>query len=301
MSKTMADQSRSERRVGKGRTFQQRLDDEMQDFSIVYQQIARSLTNPATLDEDTIVPSEWERAFDIDFQSLRFQERPGRPCPGSGQAGPSATKIEKPASSSKRPKSLEQRFHQPTEITRQAIRAVIKHYQLYDFRPRRLLNMRKVPIDIRLAEGLLSSEPPIDAWSRVTTDDPIFWRTLLEIFCRAFDAGGGAPEFWNKRKYFELACDAVMIREKLSNWSKAEAAKFLSKNKPYSQKYVESRANNARIERNKIRGSAGIARRLSELEKWIGTLNVEGLGRLREKDRALFDDVFNRALGLIWL
>lgn len=272
----------------------------MKDFAIVYQQIARSLTNSeAAFDPDAIVPGEWARTFDIDFESLRAQESLGKPHIKNLET--SAAKAQTTSRSTGNRKSLEERFHRPTEVTRQAIRAVIEHYELHNFRPRRLLDLGKIPTDAHLAEGLLAKEPPANAWSRVTTDDPIFWRTLLEIFCRTFDVGSGAPQFWSKRKYFELACDAVLLREKLPKWSKSEAAQHLARNKPYSQKYVEPRAISARTERTKARGSTGIARRLSELEEWIGSLDAEGLGRLRQKDRALFDDVFNRALGMIWL
>ena len=302
MSETTSDRSRSERQLDKGRTFQQRLDDEMKDFAIVYQQIARSLTNSeAAFDPDAIVPGEWARAFDIDFEPLRAQESPGKPHIKNKNAETSAAKAQTTTRSTGNRKSLEERFHRPTEVTRQAIRAVIEHYELHNFRPRRLLDLGKIPTDAHLAEGLLAKEPPANAWSRVTTDDPIFWRTLLEIFCRTFDVGSGAPQFWSKRKYFELACDAALLREKLPKWSKSEAAQHLARNKPYSQKYVDPRAISARAERNKVRGSAGIFRRLSELEEWIGSLDAEGLGRLRQKDRALFDDVFNRAVGITWL
>lgn len=272
----------------------------MQNFAIVYEQIARNLSLPEELDDDVVVPSEWARSFDIDFESLRFPDKTGMPKPGS-DIEPSGSKVGKATSSAGKRRSLEDRFPWPTGVTRDAIRAVIKNYQLYDFRPRQALHMGKVPMDMRLAEGLLSSEPPLEAWLRVDRGDPIFWRTLLEIFCRTFDVEDGAPEFWSKRKYFELACDAVFIREKLPKWSKAEAANYLARNKPYSPKYVETRAHMARFERSKVRGSAGIARRLAELEEWIGSLDAEGLGQLRQKDRALFDDVFHRALGLTWL
>ena len=294
----MRKKSRAERRIGKGRTFQQRLDDEMQDFGLIYHQIARSLVE-TTPDDDVIVPGDWERAFDVEFESFRRGAKAGEVDSSSGVSRPSGTRG-KTASGGNR-KALQQRFPRPTEITPRAIRAVIQHYELYDFRPRRSLSLGKVPKEIRPAEGLIRGEPPEGAWHHVDTSDPIFWRTLLEIFCRTLAVEEGAPEFWNKRRYFELACDAVMLRDELPRWSKAEAARYLARHKSLREKYVEPRADSARIERNEPRGSAGIARRLSELEEWIGSLDVKGLGRLRQKDQALFDDVFGRRLGLTWL
>ncbi|NGX99247.1 MAG: hypothetical protein G4V63_29835 [Candidatus Afipia apatlaquensis] len=289
----MEAKSKAERATEKGRTFQQRLDDEMQNFQVIYKQISASIEVPESRNEDTIVPSEWARAFDIDIEALRSRTMP------NGDVQQPQEVAKKSAYSKGRRKSLEERFHRPREFTSDAVRSVIKNY---DFgRPRRALNMNKIPAEIRMVEGFLETEPPSDAWLPFDRDDPVFWRTLLEIFCRTFDVENSTPEFWTKRKYFELACDAFFLRQALPKWSKAAAATHLAKTKPYSKNYVDQRANMAREERSKARGAAGIARRLAELEDWIGGFDVEGLRNLRDKDHHLFDDVFNRAVGVTWL
>lgn len=289
----MEAKSKAERATEKGRTFQQRLDDEMQNFQIIYKQISASIKVPESLNDDIGVPSEWARAFDIDIEALRPRKMP------NGDVRPPEQIVAKSAYAKGRRKTLEERFHKPKEFTSDAVRAVI---QKYDFGiPHRVLNMNKISGKISIGTEFLVTEPPSDAWLPFDRDDPVFWRTLLEILCRTFDVENSAPEFWTKRKYFQLACDAFFVRQTLPSWSKTAGATYLAKTKPYSENYVDKRANTAREERSKVRGSTGIARRLAELEEWIGGFDVEGLRNLRDKDRHLFDDVFNRAIGVTWL
>ncbi|MGY3341243.1 hypothetical protein ACVWZ4_007431 [Bradyrhizobium sp. USDA 4472] len=52
------------------------------------------------------------------------------------------------------------------------------------------------------------SLPPV-----VGHDDPFFWRTLLEIFCRTYIAACGRPPEWSKERKVALGFDLIQIWE----------------------------------------------------------------------------------------
>jgi hypothetical protein len=108
--------------------------------------------------------------------------------------------------------------------------------------------------------------------------DPIFWRTLLEIFCRAFISSQG-PGPWPLTKTIELAFDLDEIRRTLPNarWN-ADAARKALRKKPYITKYQGSNSKGGAVGEDRIR----------PITKLIGPMNDEALARLE----AIFPEAF---------
>jgi hypothetical protein len=73
--------------------------------------------------------------------------------------------------------------------------------------------------------------------ARDTTDctDPIFWRALLEVFCRALISTPG-PRPWKLADYIELAFDLDDIRRRSGAWD-AKDAKNKLRERPYAERY----------------------------------------------------------------
>ena len=108
--------------------------------------------------------------------------------------------------------------------------------------------------------------------------DPIFYRTLLEIFCRAFVASSG-PKPWTLPQWIELAIDLDEIRSGLRNarWNKDAALKVLQGSEPYVKKYPRSD------------NQAGVGEdRVQKITDLIGPMDDEALDRLKK----LFPDEF---------
>jgi hypothetical protein len=108
--------------------------------------------------------------------------------------------------------------------------------------------------------------------------DPIFWRALLEVFCRAFNAQQGRRP-WTLEMTIELAFDMNEIRLTLPNrlWNKDAVQKVLRTKLPYTERYP-------------ARGSlAGVGEdRIQAITDLIGPIDYEALKRLRD----LFPDAF---------
>jgi hypothetical protein len=66
--------------------------------------------------------------------------------------------------------------------------------------------------------------------------DPIFWRALLEIFCRAFIT---ANRTWTLEQTIDLAFDLDEIRRTLpgARWNKRKVRKIVNTSKQYASKY----------------------------------------------------------------
>jgi hypothetical protein len=78
---------------------------------------------------------------------------------------------------------------------------------------------------------------------RVDGGDPFFWRTLLEVFCRAFLAETGRPKEWPAKRIVSLAFDLVEIDHKYfkdSERSNRKLFKKLREHEPYMSKYWDS-------------------------------------------------------------
>lgn len=114
-----------------------------------------------------------------------------------------------------------------------------------------MLEIKDEHIGAALDLGLLTPEavaPPSGAGPssieglvsryKVSHDDPVFWRTLLEILCRAFVALPGRPG-WTLFRYIDLAFDLDEIRRDLpgARWNKDDVLKALKTREPYKTKY----------------------------------------------------------------
>lgn len=277
-----------------------RFQNEMIGFDLIYNRLKRHLSERerahAESNDSIAAPDEWARVFAVDFDSMRKQhellkkqrksERPGKEDFSLARIAENKSKKSKAARD--RRESLQERLsHAELDLTPNLDR-LIEDYKLHQLRPHRVFVS-----DTEKKDG----EKVASHWAYVESDDPIFWRALLEVFCRLEYAERGAPEFWSQRRYFELACDAFFLRNQLPRWSKSAAAKALAQHKILRKKYVEpSRADNPRQERKSVRGASGIERRLAELEGWIGGLDDRGMIALSEKDPSLFKEVFDRSL-----
>lgn len=105
----------------------------------------------------------------------------------------------------------------------------------------------------------------------VTCNDPIFWRTLLEILCRAFVASKG-PRPWSLERTIELAFDMDEIRRSLRGgiWNEEEVLRTLSNREPYASKYPRT-THQAGVGQNRLR----------EIVRDIGPMDDNALDRLK--------------------
>lgn len=114
---------------------------------------------------------------------------------------------------------------------------------------------------------------------KVDGSDPFFWRALLEIFCRAYNAPSGRPGEWSNERKFSLAFDLIEIWQthfKNQKWSKKSALKELRKDKKYKDKYFE-----------KGRWKVGLSV-VSEVAKWVEPMNDRPIVKLAKRDPDLF-------------
>jgi hypothetical protein len=123
---------------------------------------------------------------------------------------------------------------------------------------------------------LPNSEHPQRRFVRhnVSCEDPVFWRTLLEILCRAFVAKKG-PQAWTLEKTIDLAFDLDEIRRKLlkgATWNEEDVRNILKKREPYKSKYPGT-THQAGVGEN----------RLQEIAKDIGPMDDNALDRLKGK------------------
>jgi hypothetical protein len=118
--------------------------------------------------------------------------------------------------------------------------------------------------------------------------DPFFWRTLLEVFCRAYAASSG-PRGWSITRKVDFAFDLDEIRRKLPNekWHQRLALEMLRKEEPYKTKYPEAPGH------KKTRAGIG-QRRVKEITDWIGPMDDGALERLKMKSEAVFFEIADR-------
>ena len=140
-------------------------------------------------------------------------------------------------------------------------------------------------LDIQRLEKILndpSPRPPIVKGHEVDRSDAIFWRTLLEIFCRSFTPARGRRP-WTLQNYIHLALDLhEILQTKLKNsWDPSKALHILETQVPYKDRYKGGPANAAVGED-----------RIEKLEKWIGPID----DRLTERVAARNPDAFLEVL-----
>jgi hypothetical protein len=120
--------------------------------------------------------------------------------------------------------------------------------------------------------------------------DPIFWRTLLEILCRAYVTSRGRKE-WPMIREMDLALDIWEISEKnpAKKLSIDDFHAELNEGKPYKAKYPPNIS---------ASGRAGVGEdRIKKVLSWMAPLDDEALSRLRSKDEVAFLEVFDKRWG----
>jgi hypothetical protein len=116
--------------------------------------------------------------------------------------------------------------------------------------------------------------------------DPFFWRTLLEIFCRAYIASRGRPP-WTLALKIELAFDLDEIRKTKPDqkWKTEDFLKALRK-EPYKSKYPSSVS---------VAGRGGVGEdRVREIVNWMHPMDDDALERLKEKYETAFFEVADK-------
>jgi hypothetical protein len=122
---------------------------------------------------------------------------------------------------------------------------------------------------------------------RADSSDPFFWRTLLEIFCRAYVATGGRTPEWTTERTVSLAFDLIEIGEKhlKDNWSNREALAILKREEPYRSKYIKKGKSKLNLKQ--------IDRVMDE----IGPLDGDAMTRVKKLYQgAFFEEVDDRFL-----
>jgi hypothetical protein len=116
-------------------------------------------------------------------------------------------------------------------------------------------------------------------------DDPIFWRALLEVFCRAFTASKGRPP-WPVNKLIVLAFDMDAIRrdEPKKVWTIDDFHEVLG-----TKKYLKFYPKNA-----SATDQIGVGRdRIKQILQLIGPMDDGALGRLKKLFPKEFDEGFD--------
>jgi hypothetical protein len=145
-----------------------------------------------------------------------------------------------------------------------------------------LAPLYKMPADKQKALGM----GPMTRF-KPDNGEPFFWRTLVEIFCRAYVAAHG-PRPWSLEQKIELALDLDQIRrEKLGGkWDQKRALGILKNDEPYRTKYPSP---NPHVKNPK--GGVGDNRIRSIIKELTGPLDNRALARVKKKHGALYLDV----------
>ncbi len=117
--------------------------------------------------------------------------------------------------------------------------------------------------------------------------DPFFWRTLLELFCRAYNSRG--PSEWPLAKKIDFALDLHEIWQKKLDltWRPGRVLEILRNDEPYKSKYPETGRGDKK--------RAGIGPdRIQDIIDWIGPINEETLERLKAKNEAVYFEVTDK-------
>lgn len=237
------------------KTFKDRVKEEIDSFSEIYAQFKEDLQ--AKSDEHSI-ESNWLHLFDVPFEGSRKQ--------------PKVKTKDKPP------------FEAPNK--HEAVLDAINELGVHRLRLG-ALEIKDSRISAALELGLLAPDDIVPPSSeeqsdydrlalRYTTDrgDPIFWRTLLEVLCRALMAPRG-PRPWSQLKQIELAFDLDEIRRDLlpnARWDEDAAIRILNTEKRYASKYPGSR------------DMSGIGKdRVTKITSLIGPMDDEALNRLKKR------------------
>jgi hypothetical protein len=119
-------------------------------------------------------------------------------------------------------------------------------------------------------------------------DDPIFWRALLELFCRAFTASRGRSP-WPLSKLIVLAFDLDAIRrdDPDKSWTVSDFQKVLGTNKKYLKFYPKNAS---------AADQVGVGEdRIKQIIQLIGMENG-ALGRLKKLFPKEFDEGLDQFL-----
>lgn len=259
------------------KTFKERVRDEMKDFAEIYE-FFRSDLEARTA--DGMVDDNWLHLFGVPFNGTLSSE------PADRKAARNAWKI---------------------PHKHDAVRKAIHELGVGELRLGPLI-VKDLRVSAALDLGLLTPNdvvPPSkekrskleEFAERLKPDqgDPIFWRTLLEVLCRAVTASRGRPP-WALPLMMDLAFDLYEIRRDYEGRNKETSSRnwtaddFIAELRAseYADKYPKAKSAGGQQ-------SVGIDR-IQQIIGLVGPMDIEALRRLRN----LFPDEFHKTADRRW-
>jgi hypothetical protein len=126
--------------------------------------------------------------------------------------------------------------------------------------------------------------PPTVKGLETDRSDAIFWRTLLEIFCRAYAPPRGRPA-WSLSDSIHLVfdLDEILRKELRGRWDKTQVLRTLTSSEPYKQRYPDG----VSYEKN-------MSAKIDAIEEWVGPFDSGMLERLSYNNPDAFWEIFEQ-------
>ncbi|EKS29876.1 hypothetical protein [Afipia felis] len=223
--------------------FKEKLEEEVENFQEIYEQFDRRLKD---LFENEQCTNVWDGSFNAPFDEL----------PGGGAAASSDELDEQDPNFAVLYTIRSLRLHELNFFTALKFQELSPDFAaISDAYELGVIDANDVPQLQRIFRTAAGN--PLVQGVKTDRSDAIFWRTLLEIFCRAYVGKVGRPP-WGDFEYLQLAIDLNWIcHEKLKSWDVSKAREYLNSNKDFRKGYPSSEDRNA----------VG-ARRIMQLEEW---------------------------------
>lgn len=252
------------------KTFKQRVVEEAKQFAEIYEYFRDDLE--ARQREDGSVSNDWQHLFAVPLNGAEANE------PADRKAARFEWKVPH------KHDAVRKAVDQLDELMR--VGAIVTT----DMRISTALDMGFLsPNDI--APGPDDGQAGVDGLAqrlKPESDDPIFWRALLEVFCRAFTASRGRPP-WSIKQIIDLAFDMDDIRRR-NRTKELEVSDFCEalRQGEYTEIYPKSTsaAEQASVGEDRIR----------QVIKIIGPMDKAALCRLKAIFPEEFDEAADRRL-----
>lgn len=153
---------------------------------------------------------------------------------------------------------LQKQPDEPAWKNGESIRNVIRHYHLHESRTRTAKFESRS--EYFLHQMGLTKHDLTSQCLKVDRSDPLFWRTLLEIFCKCLVTGPGRSKYWTRKRIIELALDAEEVCLSIGKDTASAIALYMSKNEPYKSRFAEhnkKNGNGIRSALGRVKGIAG--------------------------------------------
>jgi hypothetical protein len=259
------------------KSFRERIEEEISNFPAIYAEFVEAHNRYVDRNMEEGLLNSWAHTFEVPFENSVKQHL------------------------AENPEALAKEF--PSYSKHATVIATIQELRLHELRlgaisyadPRITvaLELGLLDVDDLAPLYLLSEEEqrslgmgPIRR-AEADRSDPFFWRTMLEIFCRAYIASRGRRP-WPLTRKIDLAFDLDEIRQTLPNerWNKKAVLKVLRDKEPYKTKYPPS---------DSAAASAGVGEdRIQEITGWIGPMDDGAMERLKTLHEDLFFKVSDK-------